>query len=262
MKKFIASLVFSISLFSFIVPLSDAHYAWNRRTQSIQNRNVYSNNPQVIYIYQSLPRESYSIFSAYPGCNAPDIIVGGQQWASCNLKTRTIGASDRSGWFFPNDLYETFASYNWLGTRLEWQGKTLPISNWWDGPCASGYRIPTRSEWETALYYARLNNTSVANLLSLPQNGGYRGYKDSNGDVRLESRSDVTGAYWSSTVEYNNGGYFPVAVFLGSSYAGYRIDGTYTTYQQNGYSWQYTSVGLSLVGGTSSDLANIRCIKK
>ncbi len=76
MKKFIASLVLSLSIFMSIVPTSDAYYSQNRRTQNIQNRNVYGNTPRVIYIYQSLPSQTYYTFSAYPGCNAPDIIVG------------------------------------------------------------------------------------------------------------------------------------------------------------------------------------------
>jgi hypothetical protein len=173
-----------------------------------------------------------------------------------------VGSDDRSGWFFANDMYSSFVGYNGLGNRIEWQGKVIPESNWNDGPCAEGYRLPTRGEWETARYYARLNNTSLKSLLSLPLNGAYRGYKDSNSDVRLEARYDVDGAYWSSTVEYNNGGYFPVVLHFNSSYAGYRTDGTDYSYSSNSYRWQYTDTGLELVGGTSSELANVRCIKK
>jgi hypothetical protein len=53
--------------------------------------------------------------------------------------------------------------------------------------------------------YARYNGTSVANILNLPQNGGYRAYKDSDGDVRIEGRNNVAGSYWSSS--YGQGNY-------------------------------------------------------
>ena len=69
------------------------------------------------------------------------------------------------------------------------------------GPCAKGYHVPNRGEWEVAIYSARLNNTPVAALLGLPYNGGYRTFRDSDGDITVEARTDVLGAYWSSTYD-------------------------------------------------------------
>lgn len=109
--------------------------------------------------------------------------------------------------------------------------------------------------------YARLNNTSITTLLNLSRNGGYRGYKDSNSDVRIENRTDTQASYWSSTMSYN-GGYYPTIMRVGSVYQGYRLDGTYYSTSNSGYNWQYTDTGLELVSGTSSDLANVRCIRK
>ncbi len=76
-------------------------------------------------------------------------------------------------------------------------------------------------------------------MLNLPSNGGYRGYKDTNSDVRIENRSDTLASYWSSTMSYN-GGYYPTLMRIGSVYQGYRLDGTYNTNSTSGYNWQYT----------------------
>lgn len=234
-------------------------------TSSQRNKNKRTTTrqqPKIIYIYQNVPSTGYTYTSpGYPGCGRSDIVVGGQAWASCNISTRSNGSSSTSGWFFANDLRASFLSSNGQGTRLEWQGKVVPVASWGDGPCASGYRLPTRGEWETALSYARQNNVSVTTLLNLPRNGGYRGYKDSNSDVRIEARTDTAASYWSSTLNYN-GGYFPTIMRIGAVYQGYRVDGTYDSYQNSGYNWQYTDNWMELISGTSSDLANIRCIRK
>lgn len=291
MRKIVALLALGITLAGFITPTSYANYYYgnnnytylypytpqntyvaptrvtptyntiNNRRRAINNSVYQPTQPQVIYVYQNIPTTPVQIYGSYPGCSRADIVIGGQVWAGCNVYDRNIGSESKSGWFFANDLYSSFVSYNGQNQRLEWQGKVIPQSSWGDGPCAAGYRLPTRGEWETARYYARQNNVSLATLLALPVNGAYRGYKDSNSDVRVEARYDVTAAYWSSTVEYN-GGYFPVVMHLGSTYAGYRTDGTDYSQRYNGYNWQYTDVGLELVTGTSSELANVRCIKK
>lgn len=111
------------------------------------------------------------------------------------------------------------------------------------------------------MFYARQNGTSASNLINLPRNGGFRGYKDTSGDVRIEGRNDVAGSYWTSTYSYN-GGYFPMMMKLGNVYQNVRMDGTYYGYNNYGYNWQYTDTGLELIGGTSTDLANVRCIRK
>ncbi len=262
MRKLLLTLgaIFSLSIFTLSEVSAYTQYTQGRNYKRYTNRT--QRPPQIIYIYQNLPTAPISYFSSYPGCSRSDIVIGGQTWAACNAYDRNTGSDGRSGWFFANDMYASFVGYNGLGNAVEWQGKSIPESSWGDGPCARGYRLPTRSDWETARYYARLNNTSLSSLLNLPLNGAYRGYKDSNSDVRLEARYDVSGAYWSSTVEYNGGGYFPVVLHLGSTYAGYRTDGTDYSYRNNGYTWQYTDTGLQLVAGSSSEVANVRCIKK
>ncbi len=258
MRKIISLLSFLLLCITFLVPNVDA-YGENMR----RNKTKRYYEPTIIYIYQTVPSNNYSYYSnpGYPGCGASDIIIGGQAWASCNATSRSNGTPGRSGWFFANDMYPTFMSSNGENTRLEWLGKVLPVAVWWDGPCADGYRLPTRGEWETATYYARQNNTSITNLLSLPRNGGYRGYKDTSGDVRIEARTDVAGSYWSSTYSYN-GGYYPMMMKIGTVYQNYRTDGTYSPYSSYGYNWQYTDSGLELIWGTSTDIANVRCIRK
>jgi hypothetical protein len=49
---------------------------------------------------------------------------------------------------------------------------------------------------------------------------------------------------------------------FGSTYRGYRTDGVDTVYESRGYEWQDTGYGLELIGGISTELANVRCIRK
>jgi hypothetical protein len=243
-----------------IIHKSNQYYQYpqynTQQTQYYDN----SQSPRIIYIYQ--PQGYTSPYGRYPGCNNADIIIGGQRWASCNVLDKNTGSDAKSGWFFARDSYASFIGYNGFWARLEWMRKVYPDNNNWnEGPCAEWYRIPTRSEWETANYYARLNGVSINNLLNLPTNWSYKWNKDTNGDIILESRYDVNGAYWSSTFEYSNG-YFPTVLHLGSTYQWYRTNGTDYVYQNSTYNWQYTDIGLILVAGTSSEMANIRCIRK
>lgn len=255
MKKYLSLLLITGLSLGAILPSVEAYTEPNRRIK----KRVTQNQPRIIYIYQPTNYTSYQ--SKYPGCNNADIIIGGQVWASCNALDKNIGSDSRSWWFFARDSRATFAGYNGFGGRLEWLGKVTSDSNWTEGPCATGYRLPTRGEWETALYSARLNGVSLANLLNLPTNGGYRANRDTNGDIILESRYDVNGAYWTSSFEYN-GGYYPTVLHLGSTYQNYRLSGTDMSYNSSNYRWQYTDIGLELVAGTSQEIANIRCIRK
>lgn len=198
---------------------------------------------------------------AYPGCDRPDIIVGGQIWAGCNATTQSKGSSQKSGWYFAGDKTASFLSYNGFGQRLAFQGKNkLQDWGWTVGPCAKGYRLPNRGDFETAIYSARLNNTSVAWLLALPENGGYRTYRDSDGDIMVEARENVGGAYWTSTKE-DIYGLRNIVLHLGTVYAGQRMDGTDGVYNTDRYTWQYDDAGLELVGGEETEMANVRCIR-
>ncbi len=204
---------------------------------------------------------SFSDVLAYPGCDRADIIIGGQVWAGCNATTQSKGSSVKSGWFFAGDKTASFLSYNGFDQRLEFQGKYKRQDwGWTVGPCARGYHLPTRGDFETSIYYSRLNNTTLASLLRLPQNGGYKTYRDSDGDIMVESRTNVAGAYWTSTKE-DIYGVRNIVLHLGTSYAGYRMDGTDGVYNYDKYTWQYDDAGLELVGGEVTEMANVRCIR-
>ncbi len=194
---------------------------------------------------------------AYPGCSTGDMVIGGQVWASCNALTKGKGSDLKTGWFLSGDRYSTFISYTGLGSRLEFQKKQtqtdIPA-----GPCAKWYRVPNRGEWETAIYYSRLNGTNVATLLGLPYNGGYRTFRDSDGDIMIEARTDFLGAYWSSTYE-DIWWTRPVVLHLGTRS---RMDGTDGVYRENSYKFQYGENGLELVGGEETEMANVRCIRR
>lgn len=224
---------------------------------------AYTYYPSNSYYYGGYYSNPYYLqtSSVYPGCSGADILIGGQIWASCNALSKNIGSTEKSGWFFAKDLKSSFVSYNGIGAPLEWKGKATSTNSWFQGPCAKGYRLPTRGDWETVIYYARLNGTSVTNLINLPKNGGFRGYKDSDGDIRIEGQQDVLGSYWTNSFEYSNNTYTPVVMRINGTYQNYRVDGTYYSDTTTGYEWQYGETGLSLVSGTYSDLANVRCIK-
>lgn len=198
---------------------------------------------------------------AYPGCDRSDILIGGQVWAGCNAMTQSKGSSEKSGWFFAGDKYASFIAYNGIDQRLSFQGKYKPQDwGWTVGPCARGYRLPNRWDFETAIYYSRLNGTSLAWLLVLPENGGYRTYRDSDGDIMVESRTQVTGAYWTSTKE-NIYGLRNIVLHLWSVSSGRRMDGTEGVYNTEKYTWQYDDAGLELIGGEQTEMANVRCIR-
>lgn len=125
------------------------------------------------------------------------------------------------------------------------------------GPCATGYRLPTRGEWETLQSYARAGSTTIASLISLGQNGSYQGSRNTNGDIVIIGRLSASAAYWSSSVE----GGVPVVMHVASSYAGYNTTGTDYGYVNNAYQWTYTDTGLALLRSTTGELANVRCIR-
>lgn len=207
--------------------------------------------------YQCNNNSYRPLYSTYPGCSSPDIIIGGQIWASCNALNRNGGSSSKSGWFFAWDIKSSFISYNGINTTLEWIGKQTWEKSWNIGPCANGYRLPTRGEWETLRSYARANWSSVASLISLPQNGAYQWYRNTNGDIVVSGRLPVDAAYWASSQI----GERSMVMHIGSSYAGYNTSGTDYGYAYTGYQWTYTDTGLQLIESTTGELANVRCIR-
>ena len=71
------------------------------------------------------------------------------------------------------------------------------------------------------------------------------------------SRLSVAGAYWTRTYD----GDTSIIMHIGSSYAGYNTTGTDYGYANRGYDWNLTDTGLELLRSTTSELANVRCIK-
>lgn len=254
----------------YSTPNPGYYYYYN--TTPSTNNNYYNNHPyynptknngnMICTIidgrYQCAQNGYTSTYATYPGCTQPDIVIGGQIWASCNALDRNAGSTSRSGWFFAGDRESSFTSYNGSNTALEWMGKQTRESSWNIGPCSSGYRLPTRAEWETLQSYARANSTSIASIISLEQNSAYQGSRNTNGDISIAGRLSVAAAYWSSSVD----GGVPMVMHIGSSYAGYSTNGTDYGYVSTGNRWTYTDTGLELLRSTTGELANVRCIRQ
>lgn len=227
---------------------------------AISGMTPYAPNVGVTYTNQGFyPSNIPMIFadSTYPGCSRPDILVGGQKWASCNALDRRTGSDTRSGWFFPGEMYSLFVSDNGIGQRMDWQGRKPFAKSWNFGPCSVGYRLPTRGEWETANMYAKQNNTTIANLLKLPYNASFMAYRDNRNWILPSARLNLGGAYWTASVA----GETPYVLHLGSSLGGYRTDGTESSPSLLEYRWQNTENGLEMVASDIMELANVRCIK-
>jgi hypothetical protein len=209
-------------------------------------------------IYQCTQSTYGSMSSIYPGCNSADIIIGGQIWASCNALDRNAGSTSKSGWFFAWDSQSTFVSNNGSNTTLEWQGKQTQTSAWTTGPCASGYRLPNRGEWETLQSYARANSSTISSLIGLQSNWAYQASRNTGGDITITSRLPVSAGYWTSTMD----GSTPTVMHIGSRYAGYNTTGTDYGYVNTSSQWSYTDTGLELMTSTTGELANARCVRQ
>ncbi len=208
--------------------------------------------------YQCIENSYGPTSSTYPGCSSADIVIGGQIWASCNALDRNAGSMNKSGWFFAGDSQSTFISYNGSNTTLEWMGKQTQTSAWTTGPCASGYRLPNRGEWEVLQSYARANSSTLASLISLQSNWAYQASRNSAGDVTISSRLSVSAGYWTSTMD----GVTPTVMHIGSRYAGYNTTGTDYGYVNTSSQWSYTDTGLELMQSTVGELANARCVRQ
>lgn len=246
----------------YSTPNPGYYYYFATTATNNYNTSSYNNNGNMICtiinnVYQCANNSYGPTYGTYPGCSAADIVIGGQIWASCNALDRNVGSTTKSGWFFAGDRESSFTSYNSSSAALEWMGKQTRESSWNIWPCATGYRLPNRGEWETLQSYARAGSTTVASLISLSQNGAYQGSRNTGGDITITNRLSVDAAYWTSSVE--NG--IPIVMHIGSSYAGYTTDGTDYGYVNNWYQWTYTDNGLQLLRSTTGELANVRCIR-
>lgn len=192
---------------------------------------------------------------AYPGCLIPDTIIWWQMWASCNSTTKSSSSWTKSGWFFAGEKFPIYMSYNGMGQSLfpEIRNRAADIQVW---PCAKWYRIPNRGEWETAILYARLANISITQLLWLPQNGGYRIYRDKE-KVLYSSTENVLGSYWTSTRE-DIYGIHPIVLHLRSS----RMSYTEPAYQETQNLASYGDDEIEMLAGEVAEIANVRCIRK
>ena len=247
-----------------------AGYYYYLGTTTINNNNNYYPNSTFPYnnnnaictimngVYQCVDNTYRAIYGTYPGCSSPDIVIGGQIWASCNSLDRNAGSTNKTGWFLAWDRESSFVSQNGSTAALEWMGKQTREMSPTVGPCANGYRLPTRGEWETLQSYARAGNTTISSLISLGQNGAYQGSRNTNGDIVITGRLSVSAAYWTSS---SDGG-VPIIMHVGSTYAGYNTTGTDYGYVNSGYQWTYGDNGLSLIRSTTGELANVRCIKQ
>jgi hypothetical protein len=160
----------------YSTPTAGYYYYYNTTTA---NQNNYYQTPQnnsnmictvINNMYQCTQNSYGPVSSTYPGCSSADIVIGGQIWASCNAVDRNAGSTNRSGWFFAGDTQSTFTAYNGSNATLEWMGKQTQAGAWTTGPCASGYRLPNRGEWEVLQSYARANSSTIANLIGLQSN--------------------------------------------------------------------------------------------
>ena len=175
--------------------------------------------------------------NTYPGCDTPDITVWSYTISACNVWATTAGTGAMSygnyfqwgnnGWtpsgtltpsttlvdassYGPGNYYNSTAFIGWesLTWTLDWS--SVQNDNlWWNtsntvsarqGPCASGYHVPSQGEWVwlvTAGWWWT-NGTNMMNALKLPMAGGRNWY-----DGTIGSQATI-GAYWSSSSTATN----------------------------------------------------------
>jgi uncharacterized protein (TIGR02145 family) len=115
-----------------------------------------------------------------------------------NHQLRTSGATTiQSTTDIPVNSLFIYSSTDWRSPSNDnlWQGLTGT-----NNPCPSGFRIPTKVEWETemASWNSQNKEGAFASLLKLPS-PGFRHYV--GGSVMNEG---LNGDYWSSTVDGAN----------------------------------------------------------
>ncbi len=208
-----------------------------------------------------LPYASFANWGdAYPGCANADITIGDQVWASCNAVSRSEGSDLLSGWFLWGQTLPTMLSKNGATKLYEEILRSTSRSDFTRGPCATGYRIPTRYEWESIIFTSRRNGSTVAAILSLPLNGSRVITRDAKGKITNVQVTTFDAAYWtSSTVTF--GGKTPMVMHIGQRSGYNRYDTTDGGYSKSGYGWQWKSDGKELVESSVNEIANVRCIR-
>ncbi len=134
------------------------------------------------------------------------------QWGRCtdghekrnSGATTTLSTGDKPG--HTEFIIGAFANNN------NWDWRSTANDNLWQGvagannPCPSGYRIPTKAEWdaEIATWATKDKAGAIGSILKLPA-AGSRGGDATNGTTTISYAGD-RGFYWSSTVSTVEGG--------------------------------------------------------
>ena len=125
-----------------------------------------------------------------------------------------LATSDTPG--HPNFILTDAVPYDW---RDDKNNNRWATAN--QGPCPTGYHVPTNTEWNTAdTFGAWNNNTDTFNsVLKLPS-AGYRSRIDG-----LLINQGAHGYYWSSTVSGTNARLLYFRSATAFTLNGYRADG-------------------------------------
>ncbi len=122
-----------------------------------------------------------------------------------SLTTSTKASTDTPGDRF---IISTGSPYDWRNPQKNtlWQGVTDSLNN----PCPTGFRLPTRTEWQNLIGAANITNytTAYSSTLKLPA-AGVRDYDSGN-----VNSGGTAGEYWSSSP--NSGSSYLVVFFSGS----------------------------------------------